>query len=95
MLWRGGFDGLGKIRANKISPEKPDGWPKDIRAISVQGLNLLGIDEKTGRLYWDGKEIVMRTGFFLGTFERWVAGIAASAAAVTAVVNVMRLWLGK
>ena len=70
-------------------------WPEGVQRISQDVLDHLGVHEKTHRLYWDGKELVTRTGFFLGTPERWIGGIAASAAAVTALVNVIRLLAGK
>ena len=84
-----------KIREHKLSPEKPDGWPKDVRAISIEGLNLFGIDEKTGRLYWDGKEVMVRSGFYLLPLERWIAIAAATGALGTFLVNLVRLLMGK
>ena len=64
------------IRAHKLSPERPPEWDADIKAISLEGLNLFGIHEKHGTLYWDGKEVVTR-GFRLAPFERWIASVAA------------------
>ena len=34
----------------------PVDWPTSVRAISMEGLALLGIDDEN-RLYWDGKPI--------------------------------------
>lgn len=69
----------GTIRTNKYSRERPPEWPQGIYGIAQMGLALLGINERTGTLYWDGKEIVTRGRVKLGTYERWVAGIAAFA----------------
>jgi hypothetical protein len=45
------------LRQNKFAPGTPPaGWPKGVRQISMEGLSLLGLDEK-GRLYFDGAEI--------------------------------------
>jgi hypothetical protein len=62
------------IRAHKLANERPEGWPEGVRAISLEGLRLFGIDERTGKLYWDGEEIVTKVG--LKTFERALALIA-------------------
>jgi hypothetical protein len=82
------------IRKHRLSSEKPENWPKGVRAISTEGLTLLGIHEKTDALYWDGKEILVRRALRLGTFERWIASIAALGTFGTFVVNILRLWKG-
>jgi hypothetical protein len=79
------------IREHRMTPDKPDSWPEGVRGISLEGVSLLGIHEKTGALYWDGKEIVVRRAFRLGTFERWIAGVAALGAFGTFLVNLVRL----
>jgi hypothetical protein len=78
------------IRAHKISRERPKDWPEGIRAISQEGLALFGIQEGTGQLYWDGKQVRTRTAFLLGTPERWIAGFAAAGAFGTFLVNLVR-----
>jgi hypothetical protein len=62
----------------------------------MEGLSLLGVHEETNKLYWDGKEIVVRNMFRLGTFERWVAGFTAAGAFGTFFVNAGRAigWWG-
>jgi hypothetical protein len=76
------------IRSVRFTKEPtPQDWPEDIRGISIDGVSLLGVHEKTGKLYWDGKEIRARNMILLGTYERWVAGIAASGAFGSFVVN--------
>jgi hypothetical protein len=76
--------------------------PGGVRGVSIDELDRLGIHEKTGRLYWDGKEVVMRTEFFfskaaqrLGGIVVTAAGVGAFAASVTALVNVIRLCTGR
>ena len=54
-----------QIRATKMAPESPPEWPGGVKAISLNGLTLFGIHEKTGRLYWDGIEVITR--------DRWAA----------------------
>ena len=39
--------------------EPPPEWPKSVRPISMNGLNLLGIDD-AGRLHWDGAMVRQR-----------------------------------
>jgi len=60
------------IRSVRFTKEPtPQDWPEDIRGISIEGVSLLGVHEKTGKLYWDGKEIRTRNMILLGTYERW------------------------
>jgi hypothetical protein len=66
------------LRAHKLSNERPDDWPKDVIAISVDGLSLFGIHKATGALYWDGKEIVVRRTIRFGAPERWIGVVAAA-----------------
>ena len=68
-----------KVRKWKISDDRPPEWPEGIRAISTQGLSLLGINEQTGELYWDGRKLVTERTITLGSFERLLAGLAAFA----------------
>jgi hypothetical protein len=82
-----------RIRAFKISPERPDDWPEGVRGISQQGLSLLGINEATGQLYWDGKQVKTRGVFRLGTPERWIAGFAALGTCGMFAVALLRLLL--
>jgi hypothetical protein len=72
---------------NKDRP--PTGWPDSVLGISQEGLALFGINEKTGKLYWDGKEVVTRNTFRLDTFERWLASITLICVVVSASINVI------
>ena len=65
------------IRKTRFSPERPGEWPEGVYAVSITGITLLGVHEKSGRLYWDGEEVVTRTKIRLGTLELWLVGIAA------------------
>jgi hypothetical protein len=48
------------IRRFRFAPdEPPKDWPPGVRVISQEGLTLLGIHEKTNRLYWDGQQVAL------------------------------------
>src|SRR5581483_4225656 len=64
------------IRSVRFSTERPADWPDGVYAVSMKGVALLGVHEQSGKLYWDGKEVVTRGAIRLGTFERWVASFA-------------------
>lgn len=66
-----------EIRKYKLSDIRPDDWPDGVRAISMKGLGLFGIHQHSGRLFFDGKEVLTRNKVRLGTFERWIASFAA------------------
>ena len=78
------------IRQNRLSDLRPDEWPTGVRAISMAGAALLGIHEETGKLYWDGKELLTRGRVKLDTFERWIASFAAAGTVGTCIVNIGR-----
>jgi hypothetical protein len=62
-----------------------------IKPISQGELDKFGIDTTTGRLYFDGKEVVTRTEFAFSAAAQRLAGIVVTAAGVTALVSVIRL----
>jgi hypothetical protein len=62
-----------------------------IKPISQAELDKFGIDTTTGRLYFDGKEVVTRTEFAFSAEVQKLAGIAVTAAGVSAAVSVIRL----
>ncbi|RWE12439.1 MAG: hypothetical protein EOS61_14950 [Mesorhizobium sp.] len=64
----------------------PSHWPKNVKRISMDGLDQIGIDPKTGEMYWDGQKLV--TERKLANFERWLAFFATLATCVGAVVEV-------
>ena len=55
------------IRANKLAAnETPNDWPRAVRNISLDGLALIGIDDKN-ELYWDGQKLVTERGSVLSS----------------------------
>ncbi len=73
---------LKKVPIVKASPES---WSEGVRAISIDELECLGID-KTGRLYWNGRPIEVRT-LELPRLERAVAIGAGVAVILTGLVT--------
>ncbi|SRR6266849_1820763 len=47
------------IRKYRLSTDRPPEWPEGVYGVSMKGIGLLGIHEKSGKLYWDGKEVVI------------------------------------
>jgi hypothetical protein len=81
------WDHIRSVRLTKDAT--PQDWPDGVRGISVDGLALLGVHEKTGRLYWDGKEIITRSIFKLDTFERWLAIITLGCVVGSSLINLI------
>jgi hypothetical protein len=68
----------GEIRAVRYSTmAPPPEWPDDVRPISIDGVSLFGIDPTTNKLYWDGKEVVVRDRVRLGSLELILAVFVA------------------
>ena len=66
------------IRAVRFSPlTPPPEWPSNVRPISIEGVSLLGIDPVTNKLYWDGREIVVRDRLRLGGWANFLAILVA------------------
>lgn len=83
----GEWEHLRRIAFSRI---RPSDWPDGVRSISVEGTGLLGVHDKTGELYWDGKPVALRRPIRLGTFERWAVVIAALGTVGTFIVEVGR-----
>jgi hypothetical protein len=66
-----------KIRSNPWSSDYPEDWPRGVKSISLEGLSLFGIHEKSKRLHWDGDEVVTKNVVRLGAVERSLAAAAA------------------
>ena len=50
------------VKKNKWSTSAPPhDWPSEVIPISLGGLTLFGINQVDGRLFWDGKEIIVRS----------------------------------
>jgi len=62
-----------------------------IKSISQADLDRFGIDTTTGRLYFDGKEVVTRTEFAFSPAAQRLGEIVVTAAGITALVSVIRL----
>ena len=54
------------IRNVRFTKDPPPEWPAGVSGISTEGRALLGVHEQSGKLYWDGKELVMRSLLSLG-----------------------------
>jgi hypothetical protein len=55
----------------------PPEWPSNVRPISTEGISLLGIEPATKKLYWDGREIVVRDRLRLGGWANFLAILVA------------------
>ena len=67
-----------EIRAVRYSPmTPPPEWPAGVRPISIDGVSLFGINPETNKLYWDGKEVVVRDRVRLGSLELILAVLVA------------------
>jgi hypothetical protein len=58
------WDEIRAVRYSTMAP--PPEWPSSVRPISINGVSLFGIDPATNKVYWDGKEIVVRDRVRLG-----------------------------
>jgi hypothetical protein len=69
-----------RVRANRYSKEPPPrgwNWPENIRPISLEGLNLLAVEPDTNKLYWNGKEVVLKDSISLDWPERMLGFFVA------------------
>lgn len=72
--------------------ERPEHWPPNVRTLGWAEMNKLGIDVKTGHLYWDGERVV--TEIQLSSRDRFLAIVATISAASMASVDLLRFALG-
>lgn len=80
-----------EIRRHKFATvETPPEWPRDVHAVSFNGISLLGIDNGNN-LYWDGKRLQHVTR--LGRVERGLAWAVAGATIATAIFEGLGVWL--
>lgn len=70
----------------------PAHWPDGVLPISLEGLSLLGIDQKANSLYWDGQALVTKRR--LDWPERGAALVGAGAAAILAIIELVRFFSG-
>ena len=59
------------------SDQRPHDWPTGVFQISIDGMGHLGVHEKTGRLYWKGKELITKRVIGLRPFELLLAALAS------------------
>ena len=67
--------------------DPPEYWPKYVKAVSINGLSLLGVD-KNNNLYWDGKLIRSRI-----TFNFWQSvgtSIIVISTAIMAIIDILQ-----
>jgi hypothetical protein len=70
------WEDIRSFRYSTMDP--PPDWPSGVRPISQEGLGLLGIDPGNNKLYWDGKELLVRDRIVhLGKIELAIAFMAA------------------
>ncbi|HBN9510730.1 hypothetical protein [Pseudomonas aeruginosa] len=58
-----------EARKNMFSTECPPDWPDGVRGISHKGVGFLGVHEKSGELYWDGRKVVVHKPVTLGALN--------------------------
>lgn len=61
-----------EIRKNAFSKSCNPDWPNDVKAISVKGLTLFGLDKELN-LYWDGKLIEIKKPLILTGWQKFWA----------------------
>jgi len=64
-----GVDWNSVRRHARLDDPTPADWPRTVRAISFEGVQLLGLDDDN-RLYWDGKEVVIRRTLDLSAWQK-------------------------
>ena len=69
------WDDIRAFRYSTMDP--PPTWPSDVRPISQEGLALLGIDPATNKLFWDGKEVVVRSRVRLSRWQGFLVTLVA------------------
>lgn len=74
--------------ANRPTPE---GWPLQVKPVYMDDLDHLGMD-KEGNLYWQGKRLKTATTLDLTTWQAVLAGAAAIAAVLMALIEVLRFF---
>ncbi|TIL64502.1 hypothetical protein [Mesorhizobium sp.] len=76
--------------AYNVVPPRPADWPPDVTPVSISGLVLIGIDEKTNELFWDGKRLITEKRFT--DYERRLAAIGLFIAGVGVSATVVQAW---
>lgn len=79
-----GADPEQAVRAVTQPDSHPAGWPKNVRKITLDNLDRLGIDHED-QLHWDGKPIEMRRPLALNWWQKiWavIVGLALVAGGI-------------
>jgi len=76
--------------AQNVVPPRPPDWPDHVSPISLTGLVLIGIDEKTNEMFWDGKRLVTEKRFT--DFERGLAIVGLCIAFIGVAATVVQAW---
>lgn len=71
--------------------DTPEGWPRGVRPISVDGLDHIGVGGD-GSLYWDGKPIVVQRELTLRFWQRAGVVLVTGSAVVAAGAAVVSAW---
>jgi hypothetical protein len=74
----------------RASTGKP-GWPPDVRSISQDGLDYIGVDS-AGALYWDGRPIKVGSRIELTALQAIGAVIGIVSAASLAIFDALRFF---
>jgi hypothetical protein len=69
------WDDIRAIRFSKTDP--PPDWPFGVRPISQDGLGLFDIVPASNKLFWDGREVVLRNRIRLSWRQGFLATVAA------------------
>ena len=87
-VWQTNWNAVRKTRfADSGTPPE---WPTTVKSISMDGLSLVGVDERTNELYWDGQKLVTERRF--SAFERTLAVIALVITTIGVGAAVVQAW---
>ncbi|MHC2792584.1 hypothetical protein ACVINZ_001596 [Mesorhizobium jarvisii] len=76
--------------AQNVVPPRPADWPPQVTPVSISGLVLIGIDETTNELFWDGKRIITEKRF--SDYERRLALVGLAIAGIGVAATVVQAW---
>lgn len=76
---------------NARSTERRDHWPPNVRSLSIDGADFLGVDDE-GVLYWDGQEVATKSRFQLTGLQSALAVVGVLSAAAVAIVEWLRFF---
>ena len=80
------------IKDHALSPKRAPGWPGNVKAISMEGLSLLGLDPDLN-LYWDGSLIEMKRPLHLTLWQKFGATVTVASAAIAAIATAYSTYL--